>query len=101
MVGSGKRTSQMYQLLHPLIAHAVVDVFAAPFTLDKPTPAQALQVHRYPPLRGADRADKFADVALTLQKNKDDVQAGRVTDACEDPREKSGFRKLTRYNGRM
>ena len=57
MVGSGKRTGQVYQLLHPVITHAVVDIFATPFTLDKTTPAQALQVHRHSALRRADSAD--------------------------------------------
>src|SRR5215813_6733637 len=102
VVGSRKGLGQGDQLPHTTITHAIVDIFAAPLTRYKATPAETLQVDRNTPLRGPGVCDQLAHILLALQQHEQDPQAGWVADAGKDSGDQvdlARFRKLIESEG--
>src|SRR5262249_28113636 len=75
---------QFHELADSRVTRPVVHELPTPLTTHKATVAQTLQMHRDTPLRRTRDRDQLADIALTLQEQDQNLQAGRLAHPGED-----------------
>ncbi len=91
---------QLDQLTNSPIANTIVHKLPTPLAAHKPTPAQTLQVHGNPRLRGTNERHQLAHVPLTLQEQEQDRQPRGIAHTGKDPGEQldlTGFERGRPY----